>query len=81
MRNMFFPQIAHSCLFLILRSPEAIKWSIDGEVVREVTKESTDKGSGPRYPTSPSQIQIGLWDGSDAAGTAAWAQGPIDVSF
>ncbi|SAL99429.1 hypothetical protein [Absidia glauca] len=58
-------------------SPEAIKWSIDGEVVREVTKESTDKGSGPRYPTSPSQIQIGLWDGSDAAGTAAWAQGPI----
>lgn len=26
------------------------------------------------------RIQLGLWDGSDKSGTAAWAHGPIDVS-
>ncbi|KAI8334263.1 concanavalin A-like lectin/glucanase domain-containing protein [Chlamydoabsidia padenii] len=59
-------------------SPKSIKWSVDGEVIREQTKEATVKEGEARYPTSPSQIQIGLWDGSDAAGTAAWAQGPIE---
>ncbi|CAO3592776.1 unnamed protein product [Absidia cylindrospora] len=61
-------------------SPESIKWYIDGKQVREQTKENTKVNGQARYPTSPAQIQIGLWDGSKAAGTAAWAQGPIKWS-
>ncbi|KAI9308381.1 glycosyl hydrolases family 16-domain-containing protein [Cunninghamella echinulata] len=58
-------------------TPDYIKWSIDDELIRTVTKDETDG----KFPENPSQIQIGLWDGSKEAGTARWAHGPIDVSI
>lgn len=63
-------------------SPEKIVWKIDGEEIRTVTLAETDPkdGSEPAYPTHAARVQIGLWDGSGASGTAEWARGPIDVS-
>ncbi|KAI8097713.1 concanavalin A-like lectin/glucanase domain-containing protein [Halteromyces radiatus] len=62
-------------------SPKAIRWYIDDEMIRETTLEEIIKKKGKAmYPTNPSQIQIGLWDSSDVAGTAHWAQGPIKWS-
>ncbi|KAG2199185.1 hypothetical protein INT46_011632 [Mucor plumbeus] len=63
-------------------SPEKIIWKIDGKEIRTVTREQTDpkNGSEPAYPTHAARVQIGLWDGSGASGTAQWARGPIDWS-
>ncbi|CAO3693057.1 unnamed protein product [Rhizopus stolonifer] len=55
-------------------SPERIKWSVNGEIVRTKTRNET-KGE---YPSSPARVQIGLWDGSKESGTAEWAHGPIE---
>ncbi|KAI8074724.1 glycosyl hydrolases family 16-domain-containing protein [Gongronella butleri] len=55
-------------------SPDSIKWYIDGNMIREETRASTNG----EYPASPSMIGIGLWDGSKDPGTSHWAQGPID---
>ncbi|CAO3639836.1 unnamed protein product [Cunninghamella echinulata] len=55
-------------------TPDYIKWSIDDRVIRTVNKGDT----GGKFPENPSQIQIGLWDGSEQAGTARWAHGPIN---
>ncbi|KAG0744759.1 hypothetical protein G6F16_000507 [Rhizopus arrhizus] len=52
---------------------ERIQWLVDGKVVRTKTRSET-KGE---YPSSPARVQIGLWDGSSASGTAQWAHGPI----
>ncbi|EPQ56687.1 concanavalin A-like lectin/glucanase [Gloeophyllum trabeum ATCC 11539] len=30
------------------------------------------------FPSHPTRIQLGIWDASSPAGTAAWARGPID---
>ncbi|CDS10243.1 hypothetical protein LRAMOSA02919 [Lichtheimia ramosa] len=61
-------------------TPEYIKWYVDDDVVRTKEKEETcdDNGKNCKFPTQPSRIQLGLWDGSDKSGTAAWAHGPID---
>ncbi|GAN05260.1 glycoside hydrolase family 16 protein [Mucor ambiguus] len=63
-------------------SPEKIVWKIDDKEIRTVTLEETDPkdGSEPAYPTHAARVQIGLWDGSGASGTAEWARGPIDWS-
>jgi len=63
-------------------SPTEIVWKIDDQEIRTVTLEETDpkNGNEPAYPTHAARVQIGLWDGSGASGTAEWARGPIDVS-
>ncbi|ORX57502.1 concanavalin A-like lectin/glucanase [Hesseltinella vesiculosa] len=59
-------------------SPDSMKWYIDGEMIREVTRDSTLVGGTFKYPATPSEVQFGLWDGSTEPGTSKWAQGPID---
>ncbi|KAI9313220.1 concanavalin A-like lectin/glucanase domain-containing protein [Dichotomocladium elegans] len=62
-------------------SPDRIIWSIDGQPVRTLNKADTCEANGVcKYPTQPSRIQLGLWDGSTEPGTAQWAWGPIDWS-
>lgn len=63
--------------------PEAITWSVDGDVKRTLTRESTWNETGNRYefPQTPSRMQLSLWpagQASNAEGTIAWAGGPID---
>ncbi|CAO3634882.1 unnamed protein product [Cunninghamella blakesleeana] len=59
-------------------TPDYMAWFIDGKKIREVTEIETKKGKTSQYPSTLSEVQLGLWDGSEAAGTAKWAQGPID---
>ncbi|KAK6346073.1 hypothetical protein TWF730_010405 [Orbilia blumenaviensis] len=61
-------------------TPEQITWSIDGNVVRVLTRASL----GDVYPQTPMQIKFGPWaagDPSNAPGTIEWAGGPIDYSL
>lgn len=62
---------------------DAITWSVDGEVKRTLTKESTWNETAKRYqyPQSPSRMQLSLWpagQASNAPGTIEWAGGEID---
>lgn len=61
-------------------TPQFVKWSIDGNVVRTLTP---DQVKGDFYPQTPMQIKIGPWSGGDsknAPGVIQWAQGPTDYS-
>lgn len=63
--------------------PEAITWSVDGEVKRTLTKESTYNKTSKvyEYPQTPSRMQMSLWpagQASNAPGTIAWAGGEIN---
>ncbi|PWY80000.1 cell wall glucanase [Aspergillus eucalypticola CBS 122712] len=62
---------------------DAITWSVDGQVKRTLTKESTWNETAKRYqyPQSPSRMQLSLWpagQASNAPGTIEWAGGEID---
>ncbi|KAJ1566332.1 hypothetical protein HK405_010216 [Cladochytrium tenue] len=60
---------------------QRIEWSIDGTVVRTFAKsDSYDSSvSDYYYPSTPSIVQIGAWDGGDSSssGTSEWAGGPV----
>ncbi|KAF7592707.1 hypothetical protein BBP40_012538 [Aspergillus hancockii] len=63
--------------------PDAITWSVDGQVKRTLTKESTWNETANRYqyPQTPSRMQLSLWpagQASNAEGTIEWAGGEID---
>ncbi|KAJ6493589.1 glycoside hydrolase family 16 protein [Mycena vitilis] len=56
-----------------------ISWGIDGRVVRTLTKDQcTTKDGFSHYPSHSMRVQLGIWDASSPAGTAAWGKGPID---
>lgn len=60
-------------------TPDAIKWIIDGNVVRTLTAASIPG----RYPQTPMRVSIGTWSagtkGNDE-GTIFWSGGPTDFS-
>jgi beta-glucanase (GH16 family) len=64
---------------------DAIEWFVDGVSVRRYRRDGPESVTAmtPRgersYPTEPTQVQIGLWDGgsSTSQGTRDWAGGPI----
>lgn len=61
-------------------TPEFVKWSIDGTVVRTLTP---DQVKGDFYPQTPMQIKIGSWSGGDPQnepGVIEWAKGPTDYT-
>ncbi|KAF8456780.1 concanavalin A-like lectin/glucanase domain-containing protein [Kalaharituber pfeilii] len=61
-------------------TPEFVKWSIDGTVVRTLTPQNVE---GDFYPQTPMQIKIGSWSGGDPQnqpGVIEWARGPTDYS-
>jgi len=62
--------------------PEQLTWSVDGNVVRTVSKSSTIDSNGvAHYPTTPARIQLSLWPAGISSmpqGTVAWAGGMID---
>ncbi|KAF7119240.1 hypothetical protein CNMCM5793_008988 [Aspergillus hiratsukae] len=63
--------------------PDAITWSVDGEVKRTLTKDSTYNETSKvyEYPQTPSRMQLSLWpagQASNAPGTIAWAGGEIN---
>ncbi|KAJ2956822.1 hypothetical protein NQZ79_g7377 [Umbelopsis isabellina] len=60
--------------------PDAINWYVDGVVQRTVTRESTNQNGVYHYPTAAAHVELGLWDSSFSASTAAWAHGPVDWS-
>ncbi|KZT21168.1 glycoside hydrolase family 16 protein [Neolentinus lepideus HHB14362 ss-1] len=58
---------------------ERIIWSVDGKDIRTLRKDQTMYHGVQHFPSShPTRIQLGIWDASSPAGTAAWAHGPID---
>ena len=63
--------------------PDAITWSIDGDVVRTLTKNSTWDSTDNKYhyPQTPSRAQLSLWPAglsSNGQGTIEWAGGLIN---
>lgn len=57
-----------------------LRWLIDGTVVRTLNKADT---SAYGYPSTPSQIKIGIWasgDPTNPAGTIEWGGGLLDYS-
>ncbi|CAG8692157.1 9257_t:CDS:2 [Dentiscutata erythropus] len=58
--------------------PDSITWLVDGKSIRVLQRSSTYKNGTYRFPCHPSYVQIGIWDGSGAEGTAQWANGPIE---
>ncbi|OBZ89857.1 putative glycosidase crf2 [Choanephora cucurbitarum] len=62
-------------------TPDKIDWIVDGRVIRTKKRSETCDPSGVcKFPSQPSRVQIGIWDGSSKPGTAEWSRGPIDVS-
>jgi beta-glucanase (GH16 family) len=56
-------------------------WYIDGTLVRTLNKKDTyDSKSGTyMYPSTPSRIQLSVWNGGDGAeGTKEWSGGAVD---
>ncbi|KAI8847557.1 concanavalin A-like lectin/glucanase domain-containing protein [Chytridium lagenaria] len=57
---------------------DSITWVLDGEIVRIVNKEDTCSGSTCAFPSTPSKIEIAIWDGgAGSAGTRDWAGGYV----
>ncbi len=58
----------------------SLRWIIDGVTVRTLNKADT---IGYGYPSTPSQIKIGVWasgDPTNPEGTIQWGGGPINYS-
>jgi len=67
----------HSYEYSVDWNADRIIWSIDGVDMQTVTRES--RGD---YPSTPSRIQLGVWDAgaSESIWTQIWAGGQIDWS-
>ncbi|TFK52070.1 concanavalin A-like lectin/glucanase [Heliocybe sulcata] len=57
---------------------DRIIWSVDDKAVRTLRKDETMYHGVQHFPSHATRIQLGIWDASNPAGTAAWAHGPID---
>jgi beta-glucanase (GH16 family) len=62
---------------------DQIIWSVDGVVGRTKSRSSTWNTTSQlyNYPQTPSRVQVSIWPGGasdQAAGTIAWAGGPIN---
>ncbi|KAJ3119796.1 hypothetical protein HK098_005129 [Nowakowskiella sp. JEL0407] len=74
--NMTSSTVTTAHVYGVDWNADRIIWTIDGAVVRTVTKVSDPQN----FPTDPSRVQIGIWDGgaSDSDGTSQWAGGRIN---
>jgi beta-glucanase (GH16 family) len=64
-------------------TPDTIKWSIDGKVLRTLDRADTWNSTANRwfYPQTPARIMLSLWPAgipSNGQGTIDWAGGMID---
>ncbi|OBZ91125.1 putative glycosidase crf2 [Choanephora cucurbitarum] len=61
-------------------SPSAIRFYIDGNLIRDSPNPNNCDGSNGacNFPTHASYVKFGLWDASNPSGTAQWAMGPIN---
>ncbi|KAK2772611.1 extracellular cell wall glucanase crf1 allergen asp f9 [Colletotrichum kahawae] len=62
-------------------SKEAVKWYIDGALVR--TLNYADALGGQNFPQTPARLRLGIWAGGDpdnSAGTITWAGGETDYT-
>ncbi|KAI8215926.1 putative glycosidase crf1 [Colletotrichum sp. SAR 10_86] len=60
---------------------EAVKWYIDGALVR--TLNYADALGGQNFPQTPARLRLGIWAGGDpdnSAGTITWAGGETDYT-
>ncbi|KAI9290654.1 hypothetical protein K502DRAFT_338766 [Neoconidiobolus thromboides FSU 785] len=58
---------------------DELNWLVDNKIVRTLKKSDTLKDGQYNYPSSPSRIEIGIWDGgAGAEGTKEWAGGSIN---
>ncbi|KAL9935818.1 hypothetical protein V8E36_005395 [Tilletia maclaganii] len=58
-------------------TPRQLQWTIDGSVVRTLTKSQ----AGDQFPRTPARVQLSTWAGGNATspqGTQEWAGGLID---
>ncbi|KAI9296621.1 hypothetical protein K502DRAFT_363989 [Neoconidiobolus thromboides FSU 785] len=60
-------------------TPNYIKWYVDNQLIRTLEKKDTAKNDKFSFPTTPSRIEFGLWNGASMAdGTKQWAGGDIN---
>ncbi|KAM0751683.1 hypothetical protein T439DRAFT_216321 [Meredithblackwellia eburnea MCA 4105] len=64
--------------------PDLLEWTVNGVVVRNVTKASTEDPAKKglfHYPQTPSRIQLSIWAAgidSEPQGTIDWSGGKVD---
>ena len=63
--------------------PDSLTWSIDGNSVRTLSRDSTWNSTANRYdyPQTPARVQLSIWPAgisSNGEGTVQWAGGLID---
>ncbi|KAF7308814.1 Glycoside hydrolase family 16 protein [Mycena kentingensis (nom. inval.)] len=70
--------IARQHSYSIAIDSQQIKWALDGAVVRTLQRGDCMRNGIEHFPTHEMRFQLGIWDASSPAGTAAWAKGPVD---
>ncbi|KXN72949.1 glycoside hydrolase family 16 protein [Conidiobolus coronatus NRRL 28638] len=74
-KNTFNSSIAYT----IDWTENNINWMVDGKVVRSYKKEDSIKDDIIAFPSTPSRIEFGIWNGgAGAEGTREWAGGEVD---
>ena len=77
------PDIKRSNEYTIDWRSDRIIWSLNGQIKRIVYKEQSYSRTIPSnerwFPSTPSQIQMAVWDGGNSpdTGTSKWAGGPV----
>ncbi|KAM0754695.1 concanavalin A-like lectin/glucanase [Meredithblackwellia eburnea MCA 4105] len=64
-------------------TPDVLQWTVNGAVVRTLTRASTLQDNLYKFPQTPSRIQFSVWPAgisTQSQGTIDWAGGMIDWS-
>ncbi|KAF9961052.1 hypothetical protein BGZ70_008378 [Mortierella alpina] len=68
----------HSAVYKIEWTPDMIRWSVDGQVLRTLTSKDLIKQKGYGLPSEPMMLQLTVWDGGYDKETSAWVGGKTD---
>ncbi|KAF9985602.1 hypothetical protein BGZ75_002749 [Mortierella antarctica] len=68
----------HNVVYKIEWTPDMIRWSVDGQVLRTLTSKDLIKQKGYGLPSEPMMLQLTIWDGGYDKETSAWVGGKTD---
>ncbi|KAF9576497.1 hypothetical protein EC968_007975 [Mortierella alpina] len=68
----------NNVVYKIEWTPDMIRWSVDGQVLRTLTSKDLIKQKGYGIPSEPMMLQLTIWDGGYDKETSAWVGGKTD---
>ncbi|KAF9962029.1 hypothetical protein BGZ72_000096 [Mortierella alpina] len=68
----------HNVVYKIEWTPDMVRWSVDGQVLRTLTSKDLIKQRGYGLPSEPMMLQLTIWDGGYDKETSAWVGGKTD---